>query len=330
MVIASCIKKIPVLLFFVISIPLFSQDSAQLAFLVDSINKSFTFVNTGEVNLSNNVSTLKITDGYKFLDKEQSRFVIEQLWGNPPDETIDGMLFPNQYSPLDSNCWAYVISYSQMGYIKDNDAGKIDYDDLLKGMQKEAEDANEARMAEGYEDIHIIGWASPPYYDNDNKALHWAKEIRFGEGELGNTLNYDVRFLGRKGVLSFNAVGNINQVDEVKKSIPVLLAAASFTEGNKYKNFDPGMDDVAAVGIGGLIAGKVLAKVGILAFLAKFAKVIFFGAIAFGGAIWKFITGRRRREEEMILATEPSLDAGLNSDEFPDTGFEDTEKDKVV
>ena len=330
MAIISNVKKISFLLFLLLSVPLFSQDSAQIAFLVDSINSSFKFVESGEVNLSNNVSTLKITEGYKFLDKEQSRFVIEDLWGNPPDETIDGMLFPNQYSPLDSNCWAYVISYSQMGYIKDNDAGKIDYDDLLKDMKKSTETENESRVSMGYDEVHIMGWASPPYYDNDNKALHWAKEIQFGSGEYGNTLNYDVRFLGRKGVLSFNAVGNMEQLQEVKQSIPVLLASASFTEGNKYSNFDPGMDEVAAVGIGGLIAGKVLAKVGIFAFLAKFAKVIFFGAIAFGGAIWKFITGRRRREEEMILATEPLLDTGVSHDEITGSEFEDIDKDKPV
>ncbi|HUR31372.1 MAG TPA: DUF2167 domain-containing protein, partial [Saprospiraceae bacterium] len=107
------------------------QDSNQLEFLLDSIEKSFVYVDEGAVDLPNNVSSLKIPDGYKYLNKDQSRFVLEDLWGNPEDTEIDGMLFPDQFSPLDSQCWAYVITYSKMGYIKDNDADKIDYDDLL-------------------------------------------------------------------------------------------------------------------------------------------------------------------------------------------------------
>ena len=49
---------------------------------------------------------------------------------------------------------------------------------------------------------------------------------------------------------------------------------ASFTVGNTYEDFDSSIDTVAAVGIGGLVAGKVLSKAGLLAvaliFLKKF------------------------------------------------------------
>src|SRR5687768_8522554 len=84
-----------------ITIDATSQDSAQFEFFLDSIEKSFLYVDEGEVGLPNNVSSLKIPDGYKYLNKEQSRFVLEDLWGNPEDPDIDGMLFPDQYSPLD-------------------------------------------------------------------------------------------------------------------------------------------------------------------------------------------------------------------------------------
>ncbi|MEI9946725.1 MAG: DUF2167 domain-containing protein [Chitinophagaceae bacterium] len=62
----------------------------------------------------------------------------------------------------------------------------------------------------------MVGWAQPPFYDSKNKVLHWAKELQFG-GEDLNTLNYDVRFLGRKGILSLNAVATIDQLPKVKK-----------------------------------------------------------------------------------------------------------------
>ncbi|MBL7985981.1 MAG: hypothetical protein JNM91_13325, partial [Flavobacteriales bacterium] len=49
----------------------------------------------------------------------------------------------------------------------------------------------------------------------------------------------------------------------------------------------------------GLVAGKVLAKVGIFAVLAKFGKFIVLGLIAIGGAIWKFFTGRKKKDESL-------------------------------
>jgi uncharacterized membrane-anchored protein len=71
-----------------------------------------------------------------------------------------------------------------------------------------------------------------------------------------------------------------------------------FNEGSRYADFDSNIDEVAAWTIGGLVAGKILAKVGIFAVLAKFGKVIILGLIAAGGFIWRLITGRRKKNED--------------------------------
>ncbi|HZV70155.1 MAG TPA: DUF2167 domain-containing protein [Saprospiraceae bacterium] len=322
---ARFVKLIVAVLFSVTSLQA-QEDSARMVFFIDSINQSFKFVNSGEVSIAGEVSTLKIPAGYKFLDAPQSRTVLEDLWGNPPDEEIDGMLFPQQHFPLDSNCWAFVISYSTLGYIKDKDADKMNYDKLMKQIQEGTEEENKERIALGYESIEIVGWASPPYYDKLNKALHWAKEIKFGDAEYGNTLNYDMRFLGRKGVLSYNAVGSMDQLVEIRKSVPVLLEASSFTDGNKYADFNPKIDKVAAIGIGGLIAGKLLAKVGLFAVLAKFGKFIIIGLLAFGGAIWRKLSGRKKEREEMENEVEIASPTDENTQ--PENPFGETEVEK--
>jgi uncharacterized membrane-anchored protein len=111
-------------------------------------------------------------------------------------------------------------------------------------------------------------------------TLHWAKLLRFGDG-LDETLNYNVRILGRKGVLIFNAIAVPRQLPEIKASIPSLLANVSFVKGQQYNDFTSGIDEVAAYSIGGLVAGKVLAKVGFFAIILKFWKV---AILALGGA----------------------------------------------
>lgn len=54
------------------------------------------------------------------------------------------------------------------------------------------------------------------------------------------------------------------------------MKMVSFTEGNRYADFKPGIDKVAAVGIGGLIAGKVIAKTGLLVTLLLVFKKAWF------------------------------------------------------
>ena len=55
----------------------------------------------------------------------------------------------------------------------------------------------------------------------------------------------------------------------------------SFAKGQQYTDYNAGIDEVAAYTIGGLVAGKVLAKVGFFAIILKFWKL---GFLALGGA----------------------------------------------
>lgn len=116
-------------------------------------------------------------------------------------------------------------------------------------MKESEGEANEERKKLGYEPVSLVGWASPPHYDSQTKKLYWAKESKFGNEEK-NTLNYNVRILGRKGVLVMNAVSGMEQLPGVQKGMKKVIAFAEFTKGNKYSDFDSGVDKVATCGIG--------------------------------------------------------------------------------
>jgi uncharacterized membrane-anchored protein len=264
---------------------------------MDSVNKAMKY-QTGIVKMSNGIAQLNVPAGFKYLNADQSNYVITELWGNPARTDVLGMLFPESGGPFADSSYAFIISYEDIGYVKDEDADKIDYDEMLKNMQKEEIDVNVERKKNGYPAIHIVGWAQKPYYDKTNKVLHWAKELKFGNSEE-RTLNYEIRILGRKGVLSMNAVATMNELDLVTKDINKVLNIAQFTEGNKYSNYDSKIDKVAAWTIGGLVAGKILAKVGILAFFAKFFKLILVGLGSIGAAIAKFFK-RKKPENEVV------------------------------
>lgn len=245
---------------------------------IDSVNQTFVF-QKGTVQLDGDLATLNIPEGYKFLDNEQSHYVLTEIWGNPPSDVL-GMLFPENTYPLSNDfTYAVEIKYSEEGYIDDKDAKDINYNDLLEQMIEDANNANKERIQQGYEPAYLMGWASAPFYDSENKKLHWAKEIKFGESEV-NTLNYNIRILGRKGYLNLNAIGDMDVLPLVESDIEQILASVEFNDGYRYSDFNPDFDKVAAYGIGSLIAGKVLSKAGFFAVILKFWKIIAVALVA--------------------------------------------------
>ncbi|PKA27957.1 hypothetical protein CH381_03525 [Leptospira sp. mixed culture ATI2-C-A1] len=243
---------------------------------------------TGSVTIGDKLATIKVPKGFKFLDAKQSQFVLHEVWGNPLNEGILGMLFKSDQTPISDNfTYALTYSFSEDGYVSDSDANEINYDDLLKSMKEDISEGNEDRKKEGYPTMELVGWANKPYYDSSAKKLHWAKELQF-EGDSVNTLNYNIRILGRKGILELNAISDIEKLKLVQSDIPAILASTEFNDGEKYSDYSPGVDKMAAYGIGGLIAGKVLAKAGFFAMLVKFWKIIAIGAVAALGFLKKF------------------------------------------
>lgn len=243
---------------------------------------------TGEIVLGNNLATLVVPEAFYFLDSDDAETVLVDLWGNIPGQDVLGMLVPAAYSPLDLDSWAVTIDYTEDGYVSDDDAADIDYTELLRDMQKDTKAWNEERVDAGYEVVELLGWAEPPHYDAAEKKLYWAKELRFGDMP-DTTLNYEIRALGRRGILSMTFIAATNQLDEINAHREQVLSMVAFNEGNRYTDFDPSIDKVAAYGLGALVAGKIAAKTGLIAglilFLKKFGIFIVIGIAAFSRKI---------------------------------------------
>ena len=82
----------------------------------------------------------------------------------------------------------------------------------------------------------------------------------------------------------------------------------------KYEDFDPKMDNVAAYTVGGLVAGKVLAKAGFFVFLAKFWKLIAVALAASGGYILNFFKSKKKNQE-IETSEEPQISNDDKSDQ---------------
>lgn len=260
---------------------------------------------TSSTTIGSNLATINVPKGFKYLDGTQGRIVLEYFWGNMPDPDLMGLILPLNYTPLDKECWAVSINYDNSGHVEDDDAKDINYDELLAEMQKDIQESNKKRTSQGYQAVTLTGWAVTPYYDSQAKKLHWAKKVKF-DGDSIETLNYNIRVLGRSGVLQLNVIAGMNQFGQVYKHVDPLISSVSFNEGQRYENFDSGVDKVAAYGIGGLIAGKVLAKAGFFVLLLKFWKIILLAIVGGFAAVKKFFFGKKPKEETTPNDTTPT------------------------
>ena len=259
-----------------------ADDAAKIQAFLDSLH-----FRSGDIAVGEAKATFHLGDRYRYLEQAEARRVLEELWGNPPDDSVLGLIVPNKGALTDDDSWAVVVTYSDDGYVSDKDANETDYAELLKSMKQEAEDSNSERAKQGYPMVHVVGWATPPRYDMTSKKLYWAKEIDFvGTGE--HTLNYDIRVLGRHGYLSLNAISVMSQLDRVQSGMQDLLPLAEFDPGARYADYNDSTDKVAGYGIAALIAGGIAAKSGLLAKLGvlllagkKFIILIFAGIAAF-------------------------------------------------
>ena len=252
---------------------------------------------TGDVTLPGGLAKLSLPEGFRYLTPGDADVVLTKLWGNPPGHETLGMVFPAGMGPATTNGWAIVITYSDDGYIKDSDADSIDYDQLLKQMQASTKATNAERKKSGFPTVDLVGWAARPHYDKAAHKMYWAKELKFEDND-DHTLNYNIRVLGRGGVLNLNAVASLSALPAIEASAPQIVALVNFTDGNRYADFKEGTDKVAAYGLAALVAGGIAAKAGffkvLIAGLIAAKKFIIIGLIAAAGLLKKLLSGRNR------------------------------------
>jgi uncharacterized membrane-anchored protein len=255
---------------------------------------------TGQIVLPNKVATLRLDSDYRYLDPQETEKLLV-AWGNPPEASsgTQGAVVPTSVDPFSKQAWVVVLSYMDDGHVDDSDARKIDYKELLADMKKSTSEANDERVKAGYGAVNLIGWATEPRYDSTAHKMYWAKELDFG-GDAEHTLNYDVRVLGREGVLSMNAVASVGQLPAIQQGMQSLLKLADFNAGHRYDEFNGSTDRLAAYGLGALVAGGVAAKMGLFAKLfaviLAFKKILIAAVIAVGGFLTKWFRGRSKEQ----------------------------------
>ena len=254
-------------------------------------------------------ATISLPGDMRLLDRMDAQRLLELYWGNAEDTTVLGALVPANAVIMDDIELAFILYYTEAGYVSDDD---VDYDDLLSELQEYTRNISDTLAAMGYPRQELIGWAKDPTYDSENKVLRWAKHYRFTfpDTESNEALNYDCRILGRRGYVTLQALSDYSVADSVIAKGDELSALVKFDKGYRYEDFDPDEDEVSDWTIGGLIAGTALlskagvfAKIGLL--LAKGWILILVAFVAIGGLIAKIRC--KKKEETKVGDDKPQV-----------------------
>lgn len=254
----------------------------------------------GHISLPGGIAELNLPSSFRYLSPDSAETLLVEGWGNPPGNATLGMVIPSYLNPLEKEGWGIVITYSDDGYVSDADAEEINYTELLEEMKESSKQESQQRIADGYGKMLLTGWAEPPRYEKSSHKLYWAQEF-VTDYTAENALNYNIRVLGRHGVLVLNAVAGMNQIDRIREEMPALLAVTEFTAGNRYEEFDSNTDKVAEYGLAALVAGGVAAKMGLFtkffALLLAFKKLLFIAGAAVIGWISR-VFGKKRNSTD--------------------------------
>lgn len=233
-----------------------------------------------------NQGQVVVPEGYVFFGKEDSVVLLERMENLINGREL-GMLMPEDFS------WFLSFEYDDSGYVSDSgDDAEIDADAIIESFREGVKESNKEKAARGWSTTEVVGWSVKPHYNSATKNLEWGITFR-SDGE--NFDNYNVRLLGREGVMEVVLVGDSETYEQAMADSQKILAGYSFIDGKTYGEYRQG-DKMAGYGLAALIAGGTLAAAAKSGFLAKFLKPILVGLAAVGAFILNLF--RRKKKDD--------------------------------
>jgi uncharacterized membrane-anchored protein len=204
---------------------------------------------------------LKVPEGYLFVGARDTRTIMEANH-NPITGREMGFVAPAGEE------WFAVFEFDDVGYVKDDEKDSLDANALLTSIKDGTAQGNQERIKRGWPTMTILGWETPPRYNDITHNLEWA--IR-AQSDGAPVVNHNTRVLGRGGVMEVTLVTDPTTLAATLPKFKAMLEGFQFKEGHKYAEFRAG-DKTAAYGLTGLIVGggtAALVKTGAFKWLWK-------------------------------------------------------------
>jgi uncharacterized membrane-anchored protein len=157
------------------------------------------------------------------------------------------------------------------------------------------------------------GFAAAPEFNAQTPHLIWAERVAAPGGASGKDLRYEMKILGRNGVVGMTSIGSADQMTAMADAAADLRGMLSFPEGQRHADFQAASDQVSAYSVPGLVTGIPTAapqaaadvtsggEAGQTAFggLAGYFPWIALGVVVLAGAGYMLMRRRRSDDESM-------------------------------
>ena len=198
------------------------------------------------------------------------------------------------------------VDYIDDGYVKLDDWKNVDATNLISEMRETAKANEEYFKKENTNYATKLDWIYEPTLNEEKKVVSYSYKVKWSDNTV--TMESKSLKLGKKGYVESAYVSSVDKntdFTEVAKNSREFAEYMSFDENFRHSDYKSG-DKVAALGIGGLVAGtlgvKALAKAGILAkflpLLAKFWWIIVAPIVAIFAFIGKNVSSKVSRVDE--------------------------------
>ena len=231
------------------------------------------------------LASIDVPPGCLFAGKEDGRFITEKVLQDISSGHEVGFIFADN--------WIIAFEFDETGYVKDDEKNSLDANAMLKSIRESNEETNKERKRRGIPTLEVVGWARQPFYNPNTNNLEWAIQGRDEGGQL--IVNYNTRYLGRKGVMQVTLASDPSILDSILPDFRELMKSFNFNKGQKYTEFVQG-DKVAEYGLTALVVGgaaAAAAKGGFFKWAWKILVGIGIAILAFAKKIFNAIFGRR-------------------------------------
>jgi len=185
--------------------------------------------------------------------------------------------------------YSFYLAYSDDGFISLDDWKEVDASSLINQLRETAKKNAEYYKSQNLEYVKNIDWIFKPTLNDEFKTVSYSYKVVWSDNNI--TMEAKNLTLGKKGYISSVYVTpyteNLNLENEASYAKD-FANAVKFNEGYRHADYKSG-DKVAAMGIGGLVAGslgvKALAKAGVLAKFLKFGWILLAPLLLFLGKL---------------------------------------------
>ena len=203
-----------------------------------------------------NQAKLKLPAKMVFIKKEAANTMMEEA-GNGTDPNRYGLILPEpENDESDTPLWLVDLTFTDSGYIKDDDAKEWDVEAMLEQLKEGTTEQKQRTCRPQSARIGNARLGGKPQYDAATHRLIWSIDVlEKNKPDQNPTINYNTYQLGREGFIELTMVTDLKSIDQYKPIARELLGNIEFNEGKRYSDFNAATDKVAEYGLAALVGG---------------------------------------------------------------------------